>query len=825
MARIVVFTTDLPYFPGKMGIDFFNLRFLATRHEVTVIGPLYDFAPVEGVKNLERAVTSLLAWPRPTDVIPLFVQNAAIESLPPWIHRLPVKFRRWLLNRLLGIQGAPSDAYERLAIQSNCAPHLLTALRDAGCKAFIFIQSNLAPCLDYLPGPGACFVYFHDVRSDYLARTQAFGSSSVPAREIAAIKRQEQMVCDEADGVGFVSRLDEQRAQQLFHPRGVSGVGPIPVDTEYFKPAPVDWFRRLESTVLFTGHLSHPPNVDAIRYFLAEIWPIIRKTAPAARFVAAGMLPAEELKQLAATVENFDLRPNVPDIRPFFWDARVYVVPMRFGGGVRQKIFEAWSMQVPVVCTTMAAEGIAVRHGENCWLEDTPASFAARVVELLQFKSETSTVFAAKKQVEASNSIPVASAHFAQLVEKTIATRKRRPFRLLYDLRWMSIGNAGGVEQMTHELVAALAQLDHSNHYRLSCPRSTFHEWQFPSAFKVKGAFTDDLEKGRECLHASVSNDLAKGLGLPSVLTPAMRTLGALHRMDFDLVHSILGYTHPDLAAFPGVLTMHDLQHVYFPEFFSPVEWQERDRLYRESAARARHIFCISENTRQDLHRHFGISFDKMTTVWNIPSRQVWRVLSVAVREKLLGQLGLRDPFLFFPGHCWPHKNHTRLLEAFALIRFQLPQGMKLIFTGRAFPADHPALRVIRTHQLETQVIHLGYRSPLEMQALYQSCFMLVFPSLFEGFGMPVAEAIISGKPVACSNCTSLPEIAGDAALLFDPTNINDIAARILEIANEPQRYAALVDAARRRRPLFSSRISAIKTLAIYKRVYEEHYA
>ncbi len=825
MARIVVFTTDLPYFPGKMGIDFFNLRFLATRHEVSVVGPLYDFAPAEGVKNLEKAVASVLAWPRPVEAVPLFVQAPATESLPPWVHRLPEKLRRWLLDRLLGIEDAPPDAYERLAIQSNCAPYLLKALHDSNCKAFIFIQSNLAPCLNYLPGPGARFVYFHDVRSDYLSRRQAVGDASIRASDVAAIKRQEQMVCREVDGVGFVSELDEQRARRLFSPAGVSGVGPIPVDTDYFHPAPADWPGRPEPTVLFTGHLSHPPNIDAVRYFLSEIWPLIRRAMPAARFVAAGMLPAEEVKTLMAVTENAELQANVPDIRPYFWNARAYVVPMRFGGGVRQKIFEAWSMRVPVVCTTMAAEGIATRSGENCWLEDTPAAFASRVVEVLLGQSGSQIILAAKKQVEASNSISAASSRFAGLVEKTILSRKKRPFRLLYDLRWMNIGSAGGVEQMTHELIASIARLDQANHYRLFCPRSTFHEWEFPTGFQVKGLFSDDAEKSNERLHASVTNRLAEGLGLPTVLTPPMRTLGALHRLDFDLVHSMVGYTHPDLAAFPGILTMHDLQHIYFPGFFSPAALQERDQLYRESAARARHILCISEHTRQDLHRHFSIPFEKMTTVWNIPSRQVWQVLDTAVREKLLARMGVQHSFLFFPGHCWPHKNHARLLEAFALIRTQLPQGMKLVFTGRAFPEDHPALQAIRKYRLESHVSHLGYRSPLEIQALYQGCFMLVFPSLFEGFGMPVAEAIISGKPVACSNCTSLPEIAGDAALLFDPQSVEDIAARILEIATQPQVRTALESAARRRRPLFSSRTNAIKTLAVYRQVYEELYA
>ncbi len=87
---------------------------------------------------------------------------------------------------------------------------------------------------------------------------------------------------------------------------------------------------------------------------------------------------------------------------------------------------------------------------------------------------------------------------------------------------------------------------------------------------------------------------------------------------------------------------------------------------------------------------------------------------------------------------------------------------------------------------------------------------------------MPVAEAMIAGKPVVCSNVTSLPEIAGDAALTFDPGDVEDIAARVLEVATQPGRRAALADAAVRRRPLFSARRSAIQTLAIYRRVYDE---
>ena len=101
---------------------------------------------------------------------------------------------------------------------------------------------------------------------------------------------------------------------------------------------------------------------------------------------------------------------------------------------------------------------------------------------------------------------------------------------------------------------------------------------------------------------------------------------------------------------------------------------------------------------------------------------------------------------------------------------------------------------------------------------------VLVFPSLFEGFGMPVAEAIIAGCPVACSNTTSLPEIAGDAAITFDPLAKPDIARALFQIATDASLRAELIAAGERRRPLFSSRLPAIKTLAIYRRVFEEFF-
>ena len=821
MINILILTTDLPFFPGKNGHDFFNLRFLAQTNLVSVIAPRYESHPAQGVGNLAKAVQELRTWPDQAQPVSLFIQDNAGSTPSRWLRLLPEKIRRRFLLKGLGILGQPDDAYERLAILANCAPHLLEALHTRRWQSIVLIQSSLAPWLEFLPQSGAKIVYFHDVRSDYLAR-----STDRPSRAaIQAVLAQEQLAADSSDAVGFVSSLDLERAQRSLRLPQVCTVAPIPVDTEYFSPRPATWRKTPEKTVLFTGHLRHPPNVDAVLYFLESVWPLINQALPEARFQAVGLTPHPQLEAAIATAPKAELHANVPDIRPYFWNADVYVVPMRYGGGVRQKIFEAWAMQTPVVSTTMGAEGTGAKSNVNCWLEDTPSALAARIIKVLQQPIPNEIVESASSHVARQNAIPVAAASFEKLVHAGAAYRRKRPYKLLYDLRWMQIGASGGTEQMTHELVQAISRIDRTNSYRAFVPRSTYHEWELDPAFDCVPHFSDEGQRQRERLKATISNQLASSLMLPPILTPEMRTLRCWHRMDFEIVHSMVGYVHPDLAHFPSILTALDLQHIYFPNFFGPAEWAERDRLYRESAQKARHIICISEHTRQDMHRHFQVPLERMTTIWLIPSRHAWSPPPRAMAQHLLAGMGVQGPFLYFPAHSWPHKNHAKLVEAFALILPHIPDNLSLIFSGKAFDADHPASVLIRQHRLEGRVRHLGYRTQLEARALLHNCFALVFPSLFEGFGIPVMDAIIAGKPVVCSNCTSLPEIAGDAALTFDPHNIHDIGGRLLEVINDPARHAALVAASRRRRPLFSARLSAVKTLAVYRQVHESLYS
>ncbi len=580
---------------------------------------------------------------------------------------------------------------------------------------------------------------------------------------------------------------------------------------------------------MFTGHLGHPPNVDAVSYFLKEIWPLILESLPSARFIAAGCFPDARIVEAIESAPNAALYPDVPDIRPFFQQAAVYVVPMRFGGGVRQKILEAWSMKRLVVATSMAIEGINVRPNERLWLEDTAEGFAARVTELLKGHLNTDKIAEQNRRfVEENYAVDAASSRFADAVIATRSRIRKRPLKVLFDLRWMRIGHAGGIEQLVYELASAISKLDSTNEYRFYGPRSALLDWHFPRSFRRKFFFSDIPAQQIRDFGFELIDAAAQATGAPRFMNREMRFLRFVNKLDFDLIHSFQGFTYPDLAGFPSILTMPDLQHLTFPSFFSQAVYDTRERLFRTSVENANHVICISRFTLEEVHKRYGVAREKMSVIWATPSRSCRIPLRPLQRDRILADLGIRSQFVLFPAHNWPHKNHERLLTAFHDVRHRLPADMKLILTGGTLDQvdggiNLPAL--ISRLQLESSVLHLGYVTPIQLRALYASATALVFPSLFEGFGMPVAEAILSGCPVACSGTTSLPEIAGDAALLFNPEDTDEIGLALVKICSDQSLRNRLKMNSLRRRPAFSSWLPAIQTISIYHRVIEERFA
>ncbi len=214
-----------------------------------------------------------------------------------------------------------------------------------------------------------------------------------------------------------------------------------------------------------------------------------------------------------------------------------------------------------------------------------------------------------------------------------------------------------------------------------------------------------------------------------------------------------------------------------------------------------------------------------MTTIWNLPPRLTAVAMPKSQVDRLLENMQVKPPFLFYPAQPWLHKNHCGLIEAMKRADRSLPPDYKLVLTGQPFGSDHPAAALLADPAVSKRVIHLGYRSPLEIVALYHSAEALLFPSRFEGFGMPLLEAMQQKCPVVCGQHTSLPEIAGDAALFVDIASPEALAEAIVRIVRDGTLRTELRQKGVENLRRFDRRALAEKTRAIYAAVHDRHFA
>jgi glycosyltransferase involved in cell wall biosynthesis len=386
---------------------------------------------------------------------------------------------------------------------------------------------------------------------------------------------------------------------------------------------------------------------------------------------------------------------------------------------------------------------------------------------------------------------------------------------ILIDLRWMTIGRAGGMEQMAFELVASIAGVNRVDRFWLYCPIATFDEWQFGAAANVELIDSDQFQLISERGYCDSYDPSRYSKRLGFARRDGLGREGN-RIVDIDLIHSVGGYIAEELRSYRNVLTIHDLQHVHFPENFEESELGARRANYQGSIDESVAVVCVSESVRKDVLENFDVDPEKVVTVWNIPSGAALPELPDSLVQKTLTRLGLDSGYLFFPSHAWSHKNHDMLIQAFAKAKRSIP-NLRLVLTGGELGADHPAAKRIRDLSLAESVKHLGFRTPLEVRCLYQGAGALVYPSLFEGFGMPVAEAILAGTPVVCSDIIPLREIGGDAIVTFDPRSPNAIAEALLKVLGDSQLGATLLESAAEQRKAFSPVGIARKTCDLYR--------
>jgi len=252
----------------------------------------------------------------------------------------------------------------------------------------------------------------------------------------------------------------------------------------------------------------------------------------------------------------------------------------------------------------------------------------------------------------------------------------------------------------------------------------------------------------------------------------------------------------------PTVAILYDLQHRAYPEFFDAFEHTKRERNFERHRASSM-LACISGFVR-DTAIEAGVSPEAAVTI-HIMLKHRLASSTPQQGEQVLERLGLRqDGYLLYPANFWAHKNHSRLLEAFALARRDgLRPDLKLICTGARDGAE-VVMSQAEALGLGDVFVHPGFLGSGEFSALLRGSLGVVFPSLYEGFGMPVIEAMAAGRPVACSNATSVAEVAGNAALLFDPKDSADIARAIRVLASDDALRTSIIERGVRRADAFA---------------------
>lgn len=292
---------------------------------------------------------------------------------------------------------------------------------------------------------------------------------------------------------------------------------------------------------------------------------------------------------------------------------------------------------------------------------------------------------------------------------------------------------------------------------------------------------------------------------------------GFYEQLGCDLIH----FMHPNfvVCSLPSIFQVYDLQHLHFPQYFVPEEIVLRENMYPKGCHIAQAVVTSSQWSKHDIIEKYNTPASKIHVIQNAPPTMTYSG-EVTSSETLRSRYSLPHSFIFYPAAFLPHKNHVRLLEALARLRDNDGLQINLVCTGNnAFSFFATIEEKIRLLCLEDQVQCLGFIPQEDLRGLYQLCNFVVFPSLFEGAGYPPLEAFHNNKAVCSSSATSLPEMVGNAALIFDPYSIEAIATSIKRLSLDDKLRDDLQKRGKQRLQDFSWTQTAKTYRALYRKV------
>lgn len=356
-----------------------------------------------------------------------------------------------------------------------------------------------------------------------------------------------------------------------------------------------------------------------------------------------------------------------------------------------------------------------------------------------------------------------------------------------------------GIGRYVRELIAALAQIDQQTHYRLL----------------VTGAAPDDLP----ALPAPNFNWRSTRLS-PRWLARLWHRLHVPLPVEaftgsIDLYHATDFVLPPTTRRTRAIVQVHDLSFVRVPEAAAPRLKAYLDRVVPASVQRADHVLADSQATKNDLIELYRLSPEKITVIHGGVDQR-FRPAAPEQVQVVRQKYGLRDyRYIFSVGTVQPRKNYGRLIESLARLRSQQHDIHLVIAGGRGWLED-PIYQTIKTTGMQPYVHFIGFADDADLPALYRAADCLAFPSLYEGFGFPVLEAMACGTPVMTSSVSSLPEVAGDAALIVNPHDLDAITGALAQLLTNKNLRESLIERGFAQAQQFTWAASAAKLQKIY---------
>lgn len=275
-------------------------------------------------------------------------------------------------------------------------------------------------------------------------------------------------------------------------------------------------------------------------------------------------------------------------------------------------------------------------------------------------------------------------------------------------------------------------------------------------------------------------------------------------------------YIRPTGVACKTVVTIHDLSHEHYPELANPIETLAMRKLVRATARRAHRILTVSRFCARDIARTYGVAEDKVCVAYPAVAEKFQPREKSSAQEHLARVYGVHPPFLLYVGRIQARKNLPRLIDAYARARNHGVTAT-LVLAGKPDYGAEQVFAKIEELGLRDSVILPGYIQPEDLPLFFNAAEAFLFPSIFEGFGLPVVEAMASGLPVVTSFGSSLEEVAGDAALLVDPARTDALADAILRILSDEALRCTLVERGLRRSAQFTVQNFASSVLEVYR--------